>query len=139
LRTKALAVASLLFLASCGGGDDQAAPRADRPGPPDPEDVPREGVGELIPVPGDPARAVYQLVRMRTMSNGHLETLTRRDGSSGTSYARREIDCRRMEFRYLGEGDTKAEAEEDSPNPGKMSELTPHSISTEISEYLCAK
>ena len=128
-----LVAVSVLLLPACSGGAE------DRPQAPDPNEVEREGEGVLIPVPGDPARAVYQLIEMSQMSNGNLEVLTRRDGSSGTSYARRETDCRNMTFRYVGEGDTRAQAEEDSPNRGSMGELVPGSISTEISEFACAR
>ncbi|MBX3561102.1 MAG: hypothetical protein KF780_04745 [Sphingomonas sp.] len=94
--------------------------------------------GEAVPVPSDP-RASYRLVSWSRMENGNLEALTRRDGPSGTSFARREIDCDAMTFRYLGEGDTLAEAEADSPNLGEMSALLPGSISTEVSEFVCRR
>jgi hypothetical protein len=95
--------------------------------------------GEPIPVPGDPAHASYQLVGWSEMPNGHREALTRRDGTSGTSYARREIDCSKQQFRYLGEGDTRQEAEEDLSNPDEMAELVPGSISSEVAAFVCAK
>ena len=129
-----LAAGSIFLLSACSGGGAE-----DRPHPPNPDEVERKGEGVLIPVSGDPARAVYQLVEMSQMSNGNLEVLTRRDGSSGTSYARREINCRNMTIRYVGEGDTRAQAEEDSPNRGRMAELIAGSISTEISEFACAR
>jgi hypothetical protein len=94
--------------------------------------------GEVIPVPSDP-RATYHLLQWSTLPNGHREALTGREGPSGISYARREIDCEGMRFRYLGEGDTRAEAEADAPNRGEMAELIPGSISTEVSEYVCRK
>jgi hypothetical protein len=94
--------------------------------------------GEVIPVSSD-ARATYHLLDWSQLPNGNREALTSREGPSGTSFARREIDCDRMMFRYLGEGDTRAEAEADAPNPGNMAELVPGSISTEVSEYVCGK
>jgi hypothetical protein len=94
--------------------------------------------GEPISVPSDPG-AAYRLLRWSRLPNGHLEALSRRDGPSGTSFARREIDCGAMKFRYLGEGDTLEQALADSPNPGDMSELTPESISTYVSEFVCRK
>jgi hypothetical protein len=57
----------------------------------------------------------------------------------GVSYARREIDCAAMTFRYLGEGDTLEQANSDSPNPGDMGMLTDGSISDVISEYACQR
>jgi hypothetical protein len=109
--------------------------------PPQPEqpspDRSGEG-GEPVPVPSDP-RARYWLLDWSRMSNGNLEVLTRRSGPSGVSYARREIDCGAMTFRYLGEGDSVAEARQDSPNPGGMGELVGGSISTEVSQFVCRK
>jgi hypothetical protein len=99
---------------------------------------PLEAGAERIPVRGDPARATYYLLRMEKMRNGHYEVLTRRDGSSGTSYARREIDCiGDWTFRYLGEGNTREDAEMDSPNPSAMTELVPGSISSEVTSHVC--
>jgi hypothetical protein len=73
------------------------------------------------------------------MPNGHYEVLTRRDGSSGTSYARREVNCTApMTFRYLGDGDTVDEARKDTPNQGHMAHLVPGAISAEIVEAVCA-
>lgn len=83
--------------------------------------------------------ASYLLIRWRRVPNGHLESVSRRDGPSGVSYARREIDCDAMTFRYLGEGDTLEDAEADSPNRGEMADLTPESISTYVSQFTCAK
>jgi hypothetical protein len=94
--------------------------------------------GDAIPVTSDPG-ATYHLLRWSMMPNGNREALTRRDGPSGTSYARREIDCEARTFRYLGEGETQAEAEADAPNPGRMGELIPPSISAQVADYVCAR
>lgn len=129
MRSAFLMAASLLVTAC--GGDPQYAES------PPVADIEREG--EPVPVAGDPAGASYQLIRWSEMPNGHREALTRRDGSSGTSYARREIDCAGRRFRYLGEGDTRQEAEGDSPNPGELAELVSGSISSEVADFVCAK
>jgi hypothetical protein len=100
--------------------------------------LPPTAEGEPVSVPSDPG-ATYRLLRWSRLPNGNLEAVTRRDGSSGTSFARREIDCRAMTFRYLGEGDTLEQALADSPNPGQMGELTSQSISTYVSEFVCRK
>lgn len=92
---------------------------------------------EPIPVTSDPAS--YSLLRARTLPSGNLEVLTRRDGKSGTSYSRREIDCAAGTFRYVGEGDTREQAEEDGPNPGDMGPLMEPSISSETAIYVCAR
>lgn len=121
------AICTLLGGAGCGAPPEEA----------DSAEMSAEVEGVPIPIEGDPGRATYQLVTWSEMPNGHREALTRRDGQSGTSYSRREIDCEGRRFRYLGEGDTRAEAEEDAPNRGEMGELVPGSISTEVSEFVC--
>jgi hypothetical protein len=78
-------------------------------------------------------------LRARALPSGNLEVLTRRDGRSGTSFSRREIDCTAGTFRYLGEGDTREQAEEDAPNSGGMTPLTERSISSETAIYVCAR
>ena len=94
-------------------------------------------IGTPLPVRSDPG-ASYQLISSSKMSNGNLEVLTQRSGPSGVSFARREVDCSSMTFRYLGEGDTLSEAKEDGPNPGEMSEAMSTSISGEVSRFACA-
>jgi hypothetical protein len=76
---------------------------------------------------------------VRRLAGGHLEVLSQRTGPSGTSYARREIDCRAETFRYLGEGDNRAEAERDSPNPGPMTALTGTSASSDVATEACVR
>lgn len=93
--------------------------------------------GTSIPVRSDGAS--YRLISSEVMSNGNLEVVTRRDGSSGRSFARREIDCDAMTFRYLGEGDTLEEALIDGPNPGQLSEAMSTSISGEVSRFACSR
>ena len=94
--------------------------------------------GERIAVPSDP-RASYQLLDVSKMPNGNVEALTKRNGPSGTSFARREISCNTMQFRYLGEGDSKEEALVERPNVGKLSDILPPSISATITLYVCSK
>src|SRR3546814_18366511 len=84
-----------------------------------------------MPSASDP-KVSNRIVKISKMPNGHLEVTNRRDGTSGTSFSRREIDCRSYEYRYLGEGDTLTEAEEDSSNIGSMSELTGTSASSDV-------
>ena len=94
--------------------------------------------GKVIEVASDLGVA-YRLLKSKKMRNGNLEILTRRDGSSGTSFARREVDCGSMTFRYLGEGDSLAEAQQDGPNPGEMTEAMSTSISGEVSRFACSQ
>lgn len=130
IRHRFLTGIVFLMVSACGG--DAAEEGSSQSGQVEME-------GELIPVRGDPAGATYQLLDWSEQPNGRRIAMTRRDGSSGTSYARREVDCRRMQHRYLGEGDTRAEAEEDYSSPNTMSDLVAGSISAEITNFVCAK
>jgi hypothetical protein len=125
--------------------DDAAPPRRPKAAPPAPPSEPaprpsasgpRRSEPQSIPVPSDPG-ASYQLLEWRSLPNGHREAMSRREGPSGISFARREIDCEGMRFRYLGEGDTIEEARIDRPSP-EMGDLTPESISTYVSRFVCA-
>lgn len=90
-----------------------------------------------IPVSSDPS-AKYALISWEALPNGNRQAVTRRNGTSGESFARREIDCSGSTFRYLGEGDTLADALRDGANIGDMAALTPGSISTEVSTFVCS-
>ena len=92
---------------------------------------------EPIVVPSDPG-ATYELIEWRRMPNGHRMAMTKRVGPSGTTFTRREIDCQGMRFRYLGEGDSLEEARLDRPSVD-LGPLTPESISTYVSQHVCAK
>ena len=90
-----------------------------------------------IAVPTDPG-AAYTLLSYRKLNNGHVEAVTRRVGPSGQSFARREISCRNMTFRYTGEGDTLEEL--NAPyDRGRMGRLIEGSISTYISKAVCRR
>jgi hypothetical protein len=93
-------------------------------------------MAQAIAVPSDP-RARYELVRKVRRDDGLVEITTRRQGPSGTSFARREVDCRRRLFRYLSEGDTLEEARRPAPSPGRMSPLFDGSISDHIARFAC--
>lgn len=55
-------------------------------------------------VPSDP-KADYYLLELLPMGN-NLSIVNRREGPSGQSFSKREINCRTTEFRYLGDGNT---------------------------------
>jgi hypothetical protein len=77
-----------------------------------------------IPVPSDP-RARYEAVSVDKRRDGLVEIITRRQGPSGTSFARREVDCRQRLFRYIGEGDTLEQAKRPAPNWSEPLRLDP--------------
>lgn len=93
-------------------------------------------MGKPISVPSDP-KARYWAVEGKRTSPTMVEILTKREGPSGTSYALRQIDCARRQFRYLGDGDTLAAAKNGTPSD-RMGPLMAGSISTEVSDYACA-
>jgi len=96
--------------------------------------------GKITPVKvrSDPSASYHQL-SVSKLANGNLQVLTRRVGRSGTSFARREVNCRAMTFRYLGEGDTLPQALRDTPNRGQMTEAMSTSISGEVSRFACTR
>lgn len=97
--------------------------------------TPVEHLQEIV-VPSD-AKAKYELVSSKHTKSG-IEVLTKRTGPSGVSFALRFYDCK-GNFKYLGEGDTQAEAEARNSKNSKMSGLTEGSISTYVGEYACDK
>ena len=64
--------------------------------------------GTIIPVLADPT-ATYEDIGRRDMGSGIFEITTKRVGTLGTSYARREVNCRYWTFRYTGSADTPEE------------------------------
>jgi hypothetical protein len=130
-RKSLATLVALSLLGACSGGDAPQQPATNTSGG-------GQAAGESVPVPSDP-NASYRLLEWRAMPNGHREAVTRRDGPSGTSFSRREIDCSGRQFRYLGEGDTIEDARTDSASIGEMEDLVAGSISTEVSMFVCGK
>ena len=109
--------------------------------------APHANAEQVISIPTDPS-AKYTLVEVVRRPDNLVEVTSRRDGKSGTSYAKRLVDCENARFVYLGDGDTVEEmrenenmwkeraASEGKPFPD-MAGLTPGSISTYVSEYGC--
>lgn len=93
---------------------------------------------DLVPVPSDPG-TTYHLAQWARLPNGRLEALTRSDGPSGATFARREIDCRARTFRMLGQGRMREEALADRSDPGPMTALPSRSNSADIASFVCAK
>lgn len=92
-------------------------------------------VGKPYKIESDPSATYYNL---EFGGRGTLRTIvTKREGKSGTSYAKREIDCNARTFRYLGEGDTLAEAKRSNGN-FPMGHLTDRSISSYVADQACA-
>jgi hypothetical protein len=98
-------------------------------------------VAQPIPVPSD-ARTRYTALEIKPKPRGRVEVLTRREGSSGITFALREIDCDTRTFRYLGEGDTREKAargeQRNAANNKSLGPLTEGSISTHVANFACA-
>lgn len=94
--------------------------------------------GTAFDVPSD-ARARYFLLDVSPGKGGNIVATTRREGPSGTTFARREIDCGGQTFRYIGEGDTLEQAKQPAPNPGEMSTLVDGSISDLTIKFACSQ
>lgn len=122
---------------SGGNTNRSALPAMTGTPPPAPEAQPNFSNPEEIYVPYDP-NAQHKLISWRNLPNGNRESMTLRRGSSGDVYARREHNCADNTFRYLGEGETYSEALRERPSPN-MAPLTSGSISSDISEVVCAK
>lgn len=92
---------------------------------------------EYVAVPSDP-KAKYTLLETKKRGDGMVESLTKRDGPSGTSYSKRLIDCDNATFKYTAEGET-LEGMKTKTHFNPMGPLTVGSISTYISAYACEK
>ncbi len=93
---------------------------------------------EQILVPSD-FRATYTAVDVRQVGDRQVEIITRREGTSGISFAKRLVDCQTMRFKYLAsDGETLEALNRATPDP-KMSPLFPGSISDAVSQYACRR
>jgi hypothetical protein len=92
---------------------------------------------QRIPVSSDPG-AHYTLLELKRSDARFVHVTTRRDGPSGTSYAKREVDCGTMRARYLGDGDTLEEMRHSQPAP-MLAILVTGSISHAISAFACSQ
>lgn len=95
-------------------------------------------MGTPFDVASDP-RARYFLLNVEKGKGGNIIATTRREGPSGTSYARREIDCSAHKARYVGEGDTLAATKRAGYHVGEMGDLVDGSISDVASRFACSQ
>lgn len=128
-------ILSLVLISIALSGCSQTEP-AEEPSVDDVSVAPLAAEARGTSYPSDP-NARFEIISSKNLPNGNLEVLNRRDGPSGTSFSRREISCSDYTYRYLGEGDTLEQAEQDSPNQGSMSELTGTSASSDIADAAC--
>ena len=90
-----------------------------------------------IYVPSDPS-ARYTVLAVEMLPGGALQIDTRREGTSGTSYARREVRCDAGQFRYVSEGTRRSDLDT-NVNPGQFAAWMPESISGVISAWACQR
>jgi hypothetical protein len=90
-----------------------------------------------IRVPSDPG-AKYQILGLKRISGSIVEVTSQREGPSGTSFARREVDCVANKFRYTGDADSMEEMSTQNLG-GPMGGLVSGSISDVISKFACRK
>ncbi len=64
--------------------------------------------------------------------------VTKRMGSSGTSYSKRLYDCSNATFKYLGTGETMAEMANSKPD-SKMSPIVSGSIADYVGRQACIR
>jgi hypothetical protein len=89
-----------------------------------------------LSVPSDP-KAQYTVIAVdRVPNNGAVYITTKRVGKSGTSYARRLVNCSKQTFRYVGDADTLKDMKLQDLK-GDMGALVNGSISWYASQYAC--
>lgn len=93
--------------------------------------------GELIGVPSD-SFGHYWVVDGKRTGPTVVEILTRREGTSATIFALRQIDCAARTVRTLGHGDTLEEARSNNVEVSEPDPLTEGSIASSLSDYACA-
>jgi hypothetical protein len=136
MRATVLA-ATLLGVAACtgGAGESETASAGQRAA-----SLPSTDRGEEIPMSSIDPQARYFLLSVKPMPQDRYEALTRRQGTSGIFYARREIDCHGApRFRFIGMGGTREEAQRDDPNPAEMAEPGEGSTDLGVVQYVCRK
>lgn len=90
---------------------------------------------QALHIPTD-SKAKYTVLSVNKSGRNGAIIVTRRVGSSGTSYAKRLVDCKASKFKYLGSSDTLAGLKKSKPSP-RMSSLINGSISYHVSKFAC--
>ncbi|OAT21106.1 hypothetical protein M979_0335 [Buttiauxella noackiae ATCC 51607] len=89
---------------------------------------------QSIHIPTD-SKASYTVLEKGNL--GGLRTIvTKRDGSSGTSYSQRAYDCSNGQVKYLGTGDSLAEMKASKPDPN-LSPIIEQSIAYYVGKEAC--
>lgn len=87
-----------------------------------------------LSVPSD-AKAKYFVLEKG--NNGAMRTIvTKRVGPSGTSYSKRQYDCKAGKVKYLGTGDSLQEMSKSRPDPN-MAPIVQGSIAHHVGMEAC--
>ncbi|HAJ7389262.1 TPA: hypothetical protein HNV44_10255 [Escherichia coli] len=87
-----------------------------------------------ISIPTD-SKAKYTILEQDL--NGSMATITtKREGSSGVSYSKRQYDCSAWTVRYLGSGDTLEGMQSSAPDKN-MAPIVDNSIAYYIGQKAC--
>lgn len=100
--------------------------------------VPRDTTaeGQFLAVPSDAQARFYVLERSGSASNPTI--VTKRIGTTFTSFARREYDCARKLVRYLGFGDTREQMNAATP-PSDWGPITDGAIADYVGRAACGR
>lgn len=91
-----------------------------------------------VSVPSDSGASYKIVVQDVGYGKSALIVISQRIGSSGTSFAIREVNCDAGTFRYMGEGDTLDQAMNSVDDTAQMSPLVDGSISDYIVRAACS-
>lgn len=91
-----------------------------------------------VSIPTDSGASYKIVVQDVGYGKSALVVISQRIGSSGTSFAIREVNCEASTFRYMGEGDTLDEAMNSVDDTAPMSPLVDGSISDYIVRAACS-
>ena len=92
--------------------------------------------GTPLDVPSDAKAQYFVLEKGGTPERPTI--LTKRVGSSGTSFSRREIDCVAQSVRYLGTGDTREQMNASTPD-ASMAPIVPGAIADYVAKEACRR
>jgi hypothetical protein len=91
----------------------------------------------VVDVPSDP-KAKYTILDIQLNNGNKLSIVSKRNGHSRESFARRLVNCADNTFRYTGDADTLDELNSQNLS-GSMGPLVDGSISDVISKFACRK
>jgi len=87
-------------------------------------------------VPSDPAANYFVLSIEKAVNKNEVYITTKRTGVSGTSFAKRLVNCQNQTYRYVGDADTLEEIQTQNLK-SEMGGLIDGSISWYVSQYAC--